>query len=255
MWRLTKPQMKAEGGRRKTNKQTLEQRESLWSLVSLSVTLYPFNRASTCTLTDTVITHTDTHKQYMYDSHTLCHHILKPSRCGCQKGSAADSLLQPSSRMQRTDRLIVRGAAATTKQIKSPTNWQTCTVRSDSQHRHCLWARGRGFQGPGTARLPRTSQWCSVCVRVGEWVLERAPPSAVHTGSSLHWQLCVQPIKNNRVVKINTVFMSVTRFENIFKKRWNPLLDSSAWNMTDSRTVQMLHVNYKPVKQPVFFFR
>lgn len=99
MWRLTKPQMKAEGGRRKTNKQTLEQRERLWSLVSLSVTLYPFNRASTRALTDKVITHTHvrthTHTQYMYISQTLCRHILKPSRCGCQKGRRLTASCSP----------------------------------------------------------------------------------------------------------------------------------------------------------------
>lgn len=150
MWRLTKPQMKAEGGRRKTNKQTLEQRERLWSLVSLSVTLYPFNRASTRALTDKVITHTHvrthTHTVYVHFPNPLSPHF-ETLKMRLSKGSAPDSLLQPSRRMQRTDRLIVRRVAATTKQIKSLTDWQTYMVHSDSQHLHCLVHAGLRLSG------------------------------------------------------------------------------------------------------------
>lgn len=82
MWRLTKLQMKAGSGWRKRNKQTLEQRESLWSLVSLSVTLHPSNHTAIHrqTLTDTATTHTNTHTEYNMHVQTLCHHSLKPSK-------------------------------------------------------------------------------------------------------------------------------------------------------------------------------
>lgn len=147
MWRLTKPKMKAEGGRRKTNKQTLEQRGSLWSLVSLSVTLYPSNHAFTRTVLDTIPsshTHTQTHTEYMYFSpHTLLLHF-ETLKMWLSKGSVPESLLQPSSRI---DGLIVKRVAATTKGIKSLANWQTYMVRLGSKHLYCLVNSG--------LRLPR----------------------------------------------------------------------------------------------------
>lgn len=98
------------------------------------------------------------------------------------KGSVPDSLLQPSRRMWRTDGLIVGGVAATTKGIKSLTNWQTYMVRSDSRHLHCLanaglrllraWishiCRILGSEGRGW----RQYESVGMCVSVWEWVLE-----------------------------------------------------------------------------------
>lgn len=99
-------------------------RETPWSSESLSVTLYSSYQAAT--QTNTSSRHTDacacTTHTYVHVTQTRCHHILKPSKCGCQKGSTPDSLPQPSRRIQRTGTLIMKRVAATTKEIKF---WQS----------------------------------------------------------------------------------------------------------------------------------
>lgn len=82
-------------------------------------------------------THQCVHKHtHTHVTQTHCHHILKPSKCGCQKGSTPDSLPQPSRRIQRTGTLIMKRVAATTKRIKILTKWQTYMTHSHSRHLH-----------------------------------------------------------------------------------------------------------------------
>lgn len=132
MWRLTKAEMKAEGGRRKRNRQTLEQRqkererergrESLELGYNLSVTLYPSNHAAIQTNPDRRSHHTHKH------THCICvipdplsPHFERLKTC-LSKGPVPDILLQPCRRMWRTDaaRLCERRGVRTTKRIKKP---------------------------------------------------------------------------------------------------------------------------------------
>lgn len=219
MWRLTKPEMKAEGGRRKRNRQTLEQRESLWSSVSLSVTLYPSNHAAIQTNTDRHSHHTHTNTQ------SICAYFLDPLsphfetlKMWLSKGSVPDSLLQPSRRMRRTDGLIVRRVAATTKGIKSLPNWQTYTMRSDSRHRHCLANTGVRLSRAWISRICLTLRsdgpgWrqyecVGMCASVWEWVSAFAHQCVGHTGTDR--QLYVNPIKSN-VLHFKQYYANITR--------------------------------------------
>lgn len=120
MWRLTKPQMKAECGWRKRNKQTLEQRERVSGALlvcqspSIPSTMQPRNKHWQSP-------HTTTHEQYMCFADPLSPHF-ETLKTGMSKGSVSDSLLQPSRKTRRTVRLLVRRVAATTRGIKSLTD-------------------------------------------------------------------------------------------------------------------------------------
>lgn len=150
----------------------------------------------------------------MHIPHTLCHCILKTLKMWLSKGSVPDSLLQPSWRMWGTDGRIVGGAAATTKGIKSLIHWHTYMVRSDSRHLHCLASTGPRLPrawishihrillewGPRVKAVWERGHVCE-CVGVSLGVCVRQ--CVIHTGTSMHWQLYVGPIKNN--VKRNNV--------------------------------------------------
>lgn len=198
MCRLTKPQMKAEGGRRKRNKQTLEQKESLWSMVSLSVTLYPSNHAAIHTNTERHSHHTHKH------TYSVCACFPDPLsphfetlKMWLSEGLVPDSLLQPSWRIRRTHGLIVRRAASTTKGIKSLTNWQTYMMCSDSRHLHCLVNAGAGLTRAWISHIClilqsdapgwRAYERVGMCVSVWEWVLEWVCRCVKYIRTSLHW--------------------------------------------------------------------
>lgn len=134
------------------------------------------------------------------------------------KGSVPDSLLQPSRRMRRTDGLIVRRVAATTKGIKSPPNWQTYTMRSDSRHRHCFVNTGVRLSRAWISRIClilrsdgpgwRQYECVGMCVSVWEWVLVCACQCVRHTGTDR--QLYVYAIKSN-ALHFKQYYTNITR--------------------------------------------
>lgn len=162
MWRLTKPQNKAGGvqgvggwrGGGCSGRQSYRERERLWSSDGLSehsLVLFPFIYTNKQWQTQSLDrhTHTQTHARV---AKTPCHHILKPSKCACQKGSWLTAILSPPGGSRGEARL----SQAKKKKKKTGTTKRIKTRQSDrrafTQQLYVL-KRTRVFRGPGSFRL------------------------------------------------------------------------------------------------------
>lgn len=116
----------------------------------LSVTLYSSYPSSTQINSDSTCVNTRAHTHaHMHVAKTSCHHILKPSKCACQKGSRLTAVLSPPGGS--------RGQACLSQEIKRGTTKRIKIRQSDrrtlTQWRYIV----KGTRGPGSFSLARVS--------------------------------------------------------------------------------------------------
>ena len=158
----------ADSGRERERK---KERESLWSSVSLSVSLYPSNHAAIQTNTDRQSPHAHTHTHtHIYWCRLcacfrdpFCRRVLKPSNVAVKRGRCLTASLQALQEdAEGQTGLLWEGVAATTKGIRSLAKVTDIhdafrlpnTSALFSEHRREVFRRGLDV-----ADLPRTSGW------------------------------------------------------------------------------------------------
>ena len=175
MWRLYKATDEGRGWAEERNRQTVgererkKERESLWSSVSLSVTLYPSNHAAIQTNTDRQSPHAHTHTHIYWCRlcacfrDPFCRRVLKPSNVAVKRGRCLTASLQALQEdAEGQTGLLWEGVAATTKGIRSLAKVTDIhdafrlpnTSALFSEHRREVFRRGLDV-----ADLPRTSGW------------------------------------------------------------------------------------------------
>ena len=238
MWRLYKAtdegrgwaegEEQADSGRERERKRERErekerERVSGARLVCQSPSIPPTMQPYKQTLTDSHHTHTHTHTHVPF-MRMFPRPLLSPRfealKCGCQKGSVADSLpASPPGGRGGTDRLIVRGGSSDNKgdQKSRKSDRHTWRVQTPPTHLHCLANTGTRFSEAAwmSQILPRTSGWRQ---RESGWVsgVCEAPLAPVHTDR----QLYVNPIKEPVCGTFHISIMQISKRKLCLFKVW-----------------------------------